>query len=56
MCLKTMPVEKIDDKGKEEKHAGKLTSNLENTRTPYITCQDVTCVGHALAVLNTKMY
>ena len=55
MGLKTMQVEKIDDEGKEKKHAqaGKLTSKQLDALY-YLS--DVTHVGHALAVLNTKMY
>ena len=54
MCLKTMPGEKIVDDKEEKQHTRKLTSNLED-ETPY-NMSDRTRVGHAFAVLNTKMY
>ena len=49
MCLKTM--EKID-KGEDEKHACKLTSNPED-RNLYITCHNGHMQLHA-ALFNNK--
>ena len=43
-------MEKVNDKGKEKQHSGKLTGNLGD-KTPYITnMSDMTRVGHAPAV------